>query len=208
MKKMFEQYENVAEQLDAQRKELDRRDKELEEWEAEIDDERIQLFNEKEEANERAMLEKKKAEETMLKLEEDAKREKEKLLERIVELEKKLDDSQSMELEIAGTGKIKSLEKDLKDKEEELEDITTLYGAPMMKERNSNDELQEARKELIDSGREKVKRQVKRQRNRGQSNGVVLVVDEVPDGSQVASLQVVRVGGINEVCLGDDAFLF
>lgn len=96
-------------------------------------------------------------------------REKEKLLERIVELEKKLDDSQSMELEIAGTRvsiqmakpmgvehnteiyrKIKSLEKDLKDKEEELEDITTLYGAPMMKERNSNDELQEARKELID----------------------------------------------------------
>lgn len=74
-----------------------------------------------------------------------------------------------MELEIAGTRvsiqmakpmgveynteiyrKIKSLEKDLKDKEEELEDITTLYGAPMMKERNSNDELQEARKELID----------------------------------------------------------
>ncbi|XP_058185675.1 factor of DNA methylation 2-like isoform X1 [Rhododendron vialii] len=74
-----------------------------------------------------------------------------------------------MELEIAGTRvsiqmakpmgvehnteidrKIKSFEEDLKDKEEKLEDITTLDGALMMKERNSNDELQEARKELID----------------------------------------------------------
>lgn len=80
----------------------------------------------------------------MLKLEEDAKIEREKLCERIFELEKKLDASQSMELEIGGTRvsiqmakpmggehnmkidrKIESKEKDLKDKEEELEGLET-----------------------------------------------------------------------------------
>lgn len=95
--------------------------------------------------------------------------EKEKLCERIFELEKKLDASQSMELEIGGTRvsiqmakpmggehnmkidrKIKSKEKDLEDREEELEGLETPNQALIVKERNSNDELQEARKELID----------------------------------------------------------
>lgn len=45
--------------------------------------------------------------------------------------------------------KMETIEKDLKDKEEDLEQMEALNQALIVKERQSNDELQEARKELI-----------------------------------------------------------
>ena len=94
--------------------------------------------------------------------------EKEKLHSKIIELEKKLDARQALELEIErmrgalhvmkhmgedGDMEVKknmdAIKEDLKEKEEELEHMEALQQALVIKERKSNDELQEARKELI-----------------------------------------------------------
>lgn len=94
--------------------------------------------------------------------------EKEKLHSKIIELEKKLDARQALELEIErmrgalhvmkhmgedGDMEVKknmdAIKEDLKEKEEELESMEALQQALVIKERKSNDELQEARKELI-----------------------------------------------------------
>lgn len=45
--------------------------------------------------------------------------------------------------------KVGDLQKDLREKEESLKDIDALNQTLIIKERKSNDELQEARKELI-----------------------------------------------------------
>ncbi|CAH1436286.1 unnamed protein product [Lactuca virosa] len=91
---------------------------------------------------------------------------KEKLHQKIIDLQKKLDDKQRLELEIKqmkGAMEVmkhmthedveakKNFEsiKDLKEKEEELEDLEELNQSLVIKERLINDELQDARKELI-----------------------------------------------------------
>ncbi|XP_057508558.1 protein INVOLVED IN DE NOVO 2-like [Actinidia eriantha] len=98
----------------------------------------------------------------------DGSRQKEKLHKQIIELEKKLDAKQALELEIERlkgviqvmkhmsedgdvevTRNMESIEKDLKDKQEALEQIEKLNQALVVKQRQVNDELQEARKELI-----------------------------------------------------------
>ncbi|GJY73641.1 hypothetical protein Tco_0478072 [Tanacetum coccineum] len=115
------------------------------------------------EMNQLAIMEQKKAEERMLKLAEDQKREKEKLHDQIIELQKKLDDKQRLELEIRQMkGALKVMEhmtdskkkrdliqEDLKEKEEELEDLEALNKALIIKGLKSNDELVDARKELF-----------------------------------------------------------
>lgn len=45
--------------------------------------------------------------------------------------------------------KVEDILKDLKEKEEELDDLETLNQTLIVRERKSNDELQEARKELV-----------------------------------------------------------
>lgn len=45
--------------------------------------------------------------------------------------------------------KMESIQEELKDKEEDLEDLELTNQALIVKERKNNDELQEARKELI-----------------------------------------------------------
>ena len=45
--------------------------------------------------------------------------------------------------------KMDEIEETLKEKEEDLEDVEALHQALVVKERKCNDELQEARKELI-----------------------------------------------------------
>ncbi|GJT37297.1 involved in de novo 2-like protein [Tanacetum coccineum] len=77
-------HEMVNLKLQGQEKELELRSTELQ----------------KREDNQLAIMEQKKAEERMLKLAEDQKREKEKLHDQIIELQKKLDDKQRLELEI------------------------------------------------------------------------------------------------------------
>ncbi|KAK7839653.1 protein involved in de novo 2 [Quercus suber] len=125
-------------------KRLEQREKELQQREAQNETERRELHDEKKRI------------------------EKEKLHSKIIELEKKLDARQALELEIEwmrgalhvlkhmgedGDMELKknmdAIKEDLKEKEEELEHMEALQQALVIKERKSNDELQEAHKELI-----------------------------------------------------------
>ena len=95
-------------------------------------------------------------------------REKEELHKLIIDLEAKLDQKQKLELEIErlkGTAEVmkhmgeegdkeaennmNSIELELKEKEEELDALEAINQALIVKERKTNDEVQEARKELI-----------------------------------------------------------
>ncbi|KAK7859290.1 protein involved in de novo 2 [Quercus suber] len=98
----------------------------------------------------------------------DVNRQKKELHKRIIQLQKQLDAKQALELEIerlrgslnvmkhmGDDGDVEILEKvdtilkQLRDKEGELEDLEALNQTLIVKERKSNDELQEARKELV-----------------------------------------------------------
>ncbi|KAK2995948.1 hypothetical protein RJ640_003740 [Escallonia rubra] len=167
MENIFKEHERITLQLERQNRELQQREKELEMREAHNENERRNLYLEKK-MNERATLEQKKADENVVRLADDQKREKELLHKRIIELEKKLDAKQALELEIEhmrgalqvmkhmgddGDTKVKKqiedIQRDLLDKEEELEGLEALNQALVIKERKTNDELQDARKELI-----------------------------------------------------------
>lgn len=95
------------------------------------------------------------------------KREKEKLRKRLSKLQVELDNKQALELEIErlrgafqvmehmkeddeeAQTKMKQLEEEKMAKEEELEHLDNMTQALIIKQRKSNDELQDARKELI-----------------------------------------------------------
>ncbi|GMP89371.1 hypothetical protein CsSME_00040986 [Camellia sinensis var. sinensis] len=168
--RIFKEHEKITMQLAAQSKELEQREKELEKREARNENEKKQLYSEKE-MNERATLEQKKADENILRLAEDQQREKEKLRRKIIELQKKLDAKQALELEVEGMSgalqvmkhmdddgdvelmnKRDEIQQNLKEKIQDLEDLLSLNQALIIQERKSNDELQDARKELINDG--------------------------------------------------------
>ncbi|KAL4571060.1 hypothetical protein LXL04_017810 [Taraxacum kok-saghyz] len=108
----------------------------------------------------------------MLKLVDDQKREIEKLKNQNTELQKKLDDKQKWEQEIhqmkedigamknltdenaESKKKIESVLKQLEEKTSDLEHSEALIQTLIVKDRTSNDELQDARKELISSWKE------------------------------------------------------
>ncbi|GAU31131.1 hypothetical protein TSUD_212380, partial [Trifolium subterraneum] len=115
-----------------------------------------------------AALEQQKAGENVLKLAADQKRQKEQFHAKIIQLEKQLNVKQKLELEIQQLkGKLNvmkhmedegdfdvldmmdALHLDLREKEQSLRDMDALNQTLIIKERKSNDELQEARKELI-----------------------------------------------------------
>ncbi|KAF5207931.1 factor of DNA methylation 1-like [Thalictrum thalictroides] len=173
-KKIFNEHEKLKSKLDQQRTELEMRGKELEEREAQNESERKKLIEEKKKnamknsSLEMAALEQKRADENVLRVAEDQKRAKEDLHKRILHLEKQLDAKQALELEIERLKgnlnvmkhmggdedsevkeKVEAMVKSLEEKEGELEDLEDLNQALIVKERKSNDELQEARKELI-----------------------------------------------------------
>ncbi|CAH1432456.1 unnamed protein product [Lactuca virosa] len=94
---------------------------------------KIMTEHEHSKMNESATLKEQKPDERMLKLVEDQKREIEKLKHQIMELEKTSE----------------SIKENLKEKEEELKRLEELQEALIVKERLGNDELQDARQQLI-----------------------------------------------------------
>ncbi|XP_043702825.1 factor of DNA methylation 1 [Telopea speciosissima] len=173
--RILEENEMLRYQLDSQRRKLELRSKVLNKQEALNELERSKL-NEEIEKNilknnslHMASMEQKRADENVLRLIEEQKREKEAALSKILELEKKLDAKQKLELEIeelkgnlevmkhmAGeddTGvqkKMIEMTQELNEKIGDLNDMEDMHQTLIIKERQSNDELQDARYELIE----------------------------------------------------------
>ncbi|PON75553.1 Zinc finger-XS domain containing protein [Parasponia andersonii] len=166
-KRLLSNHEKFRQDLEKQKEELESREKMLQQREIQDDTERRKLFDEKK-MIERATLEQNKAEEKMFRLAKEQQREKEKLRKKIIELEKQLDSKQALELAIeryrgalevmkhmGGDEDIElnknmgEIREKLVEKEEELEAVEDLNQALIVKERRSNDELQQARKEII-----------------------------------------------------------
>lgn len=176
--RIFNDHEKIKLQLENQKKELELRGHELEKREVVNENERRKLSEEIEEnAVKNSLLqmasdEQRKADESVMKLAEDQKREKEDLHKKIINLEKQLDAKQAVELEIERLRgqlnvmkhmgdddlevlkKVEDIHKNLREKEEELEDMESLNQTLVVQERKSNDELQDARKELIEGLKE------------------------------------------------------
>ncbi|KAL3008292.1 hypothetical protein AAZX31_07G023500 [Glycine max] len=115
-----------------------------------------------------ASKEQKIAHESVLRLVEEQKREKEEAYNKILQLEKQLDAKQKLEMEIeelkgklqvmkhlgdeddaAVQNKTEEMNDELQEKVDNLENMEAMNQILVVKERQSNDELQEARKELI-----------------------------------------------------------
>lgn len=158
-------------ELEAQREVLESREKEIKgRWHLN-QSERRKLHDQKK-MIEMAIREQKNADDELLKLAEDQKRDKELLHKKIIALEVKLDQKQALELQIEclrgavevmkhmtegsenDEKKLESIEEELQEKEDELEGLESLNQALIVKERKTNDELQDARKELISCLRE------------------------------------------------------
>ncbi|ONK67749.1 uncharacterized protein A4U43_C05F3380 [Asparagus officinalis] len=173
-RRIFEENERLRAQLDSKRMELDLRCKQLDNLVAQSDKEKCKLAVEKQKnalrnsSLEMASLEQKKADENVLKLFEVQKREKEAALNKILYLEKQLDAKQKLELEIqqlrgklnvmkhmggendsSEKEKMEEMSGELQEKIEEMEGLEALNQTLVVKERMSNDELQDARKELM-----------------------------------------------------------
>ncbi|XP_076905987.1 protein INVOLVED IN DE NOVO 2-like [Bidens hawaiensis] len=172
--KIFNDHEKIKLRLVNEKKELELRGQELEKREVYNENERKKVSEEMEQNAarnsllQRASNEQKKADESVMKLADDQKREKEELHKKIILLEKQLDAKQAVELEIERLRgqlnvmkhmgdddlevmkKVEDIHKNLREKEEELDDLESLNQTLVVQERKSNDELQDARKELID----------------------------------------------------------
>ncbi|XP_039004450.1 factor of DNA methylation 4-like [Hibiscus syriacus] len=164
-KKISLEHERMARQFSDQKTELEQREKELFDREIQNEAETRKLQHEKI-MHEKATLEQTKADERILRLAEEQKSEKEKLHRKIIELEKQLDAKQALELEIQsmkgqievmqhmeGDGEMKqkmeAIQEELREKEEEWSSVEELYQVLVVSERQKNDELLDARKELI-----------------------------------------------------------
>ncbi|XXG75209.1 hypothetical protein AAC387_Pa07g3768 [Persea americana] len=167
-RRIFQENEMLKAELENQRKELEWRCKELDKRHAQNGFDERKLIDEKRKNVQLATLEQQKADQNVLRLIEEQKKEKEDALKKILMLEKQLDAKQALELEIeqlkgklqvlkhwAGDDddevkkKVVEMMKDLEEKESEMVDLEALNQALVVKERKSNDELQDARKELI-----------------------------------------------------------
>ncbi|CAA3005157.1 INVOLVED IN DE NOVO 2 [Olea europaea subsp. europaea] len=179
LQKIFNDHEKLKLQLETRKRELELRGQELAKRETHNENERRKLAEELEEnavkncSLQAATDEQTKADEKVLKLAEEHKKQKENLHRKIIQLEKQLDAEQAVKLEIEqlrgklnvmrhveGEGnlevlkKVDSLHTSLREKEGELEDLLALNQTLIVQERNSNDELQDARKELINGLKE------------------------------------------------------
>ncbi|XP_057441937.1 protein INVOLVED IN DE NOVO 2-like isoform X2 [Lotus japonicus] len=167
-------HERLKLQLEYQKRELEFRRIELQKRETHNESERKKLEEDIMETAMRnssldmAVLVQQKAGENVLKLAADQKRQKEQFHAKIIQLEKQLVVKQKLELEIQQLkGKLNvmkhmegdgdsevlnmmdALHEDLREKELSLRELDALNQTLIIKERKSNDELQEARRELI-----------------------------------------------------------
>ncbi|KAL3614097.1 hypothetical protein CASFOL_042171 [Castilleja foliolosa] len=179
LEKILQERNMMKLELEVKRNKLNQQEEELKKREARNENEifKLEYLRNEQLQNAKAIEEQRRVDEKVLKLAEDHRSEKERLQRRTVELEKQLDAKQALELEIQRlTGKLQvvkhmgdyeggsvteklcAIDQELKDKEEELEYFDAMYQSLVVKERRSNDELQEARKELIDIFREHITR--------------------------------------------------
>ncbi|KAK4440866.1 Factor of DNA methylation 4 [Sesamum alatum] len=167
LRQISEEQKRSKSELEARREALKLREKDLRQRQALNDTEKQKLDNQNK-MNETAILQQKKADQQMLNLVEEQKRQKQLLHKKIIELEAKLDQKQALELQILrmkgdievrkyitdegdkeDEKKLESVEEELRDKLEELDGLESLNQALIIKERRTNDELQEARKQLM-----------------------------------------------------------
>ncbi|XP_006659121.1 factor of DNA methylation 1-like [Oryza brachyantha] len=171
--RIFQETDQLRKQLDDKESAIERRSKQLSKFVAQTDMERRKLESEMKKNSEQndslhmARIEQQKSDKSVLKLVEKHKKEKEIALSKILQLEKQLDEKQQLELEIQQLrGRLRvvqhmegegvdvkklteELTEELNEKIEEMEDMEALNQALIIKERETNDELQEAKKELI-----------------------------------------------------------
>ncbi|KAF8762198.1 hypothetical protein HU200_009748 [Digitaria exilis] len=176
--KIIDDNQKLHSELESKMQELDSRSKELDELASRSDYDRRNLQQEKEENQKKtkhlmmATMEQQRSEENVLKLvEEHKQREKQAAMGKIIKLQQQLDAKQKLELEIQqlqgklevmkhmpgeedseSKKKMKELSEELKEKYDEMEAVESLNQTLVIKERKSNDELQNARKELIAQG--------------------------------------------------------
>ncbi|KAL8042915.1 hypothetical protein ABFX02_09G083800 [Erythranthe guttata] len=174
IKRVLDEQEMLNVELENKKKRLDSWSKELNKREALTERERQKLEEEKTKNDMRnnslqlASEEQRKADKNVLRLVEEQKREKEEALKKVLELERNLDEKQKLEMEIeelkgklevmkhmggddaAVQQKIDSMNEQLQEKKDDLDGLEDLNKQLLLKERQSNDELQEARKELIE----------------------------------------------------------
>ncbi|KAF2301501.1 hypothetical protein GH714_025167 [Hevea brasiliensis] len=174
---IVEEVKNLTDEVEGKKRKLECWSKELDERQALIEFDRQKLDEEKKikkmndvrnNSPQLASVEQKKADENVLRMVEEQKREKEAALHKILQLEKELDAKQKLELEIkklkakiqmmkhlgnanntALQMKLEVMTAELGQKDEDLAYVESLNQTLIMKERQINDELQEGRKELI-----------------------------------------------------------
>ncbi|XP_011073344.1 factor of DNA methylation 1 [Sesamum indicum] len=176
IKRVLDEQEMLNYELENKKRRLDSWNKELNKREALTERERQKLEEEKAKNDLRnnalqlASEEQRKADENVLRLVEEQQREKEEALKKVLELERNLDEKQKLELEIEELKgklevmkhmggdddgviqqKIDKMNQQLAEKKDDLEGLEDLNQQLLAKERQSNDELQEARKELIEA---------------------------------------------------------
>ncbi|CAH2053894.1 unnamed protein product [Thlaspi arvense] len=178
--RIFADHEKQKAQLESQMKQLEIRELELAKREAENETQRMMVAKELEQIAAKyssvqlAALEEQKAREKLKKLAGDHKMQKEKLHDRIAALERQLDQKQELELEVEQlkgqlslmrhmeldggieiVNKVETLLRELSEKEGELSHVNKFNQELVVRERKTNDELQEARRALISNLRDK-----------------------------------------------------
>lgn len=155
-------------EMEAKRKELDWWSRELDKREVQTELDRKRLDEERNKIQ-LASMEQKRAGENILRLLEEQQREKEVAQNEILRLERELDEKQRLEMEMqelkgklqvmkhleseddeARQSMMKEWQEELEEKEEQRNDMETLNRNLLNKERWGNDELQDARRKLIE----------------------------------------------------------
>lgn len=177
--KIFNDHEKQKFQLENQKRELEVRGQELSKRETHNEIERKKLTEDLEQnavkncSLQAAAEEQRKADEKVMKLAEEQKKQKEELHKKIIRLEQQLDAKQQKQLEIEQLrgqlkvmkhledegdsevlNKVQTLLRGLREKEEEFADLERMNQELIIKERKTNDELIEARAELVNELKE------------------------------------------------------